>query len=27
VIEQRPGESPYEAFRRAVADPSGERSL
>ena len=27
VIEQRPGESPYEAFRRAVSDSSGERSL
>lgn len=26
VIEQRPGESPYEALRRAVAKPSGERS-
>ncbi len=27
VIEQRPGESPYDALRRAVAEPSGERSL
>ncbi len=27
VIEQRPGESPYDALRRAIAEPSAQRSL
>ena len=27
VIEQRPGESPYDALRRAVNEQSAERSL